>query len=255
MLATTISAVSYADIALFVLLGLGLIGGLIGGLARSFKGFFNSIAVTLIALLLIGATVAPICNTAPVQGMMDDLAAKTASWGEVFTEPIHIADDGSYYILVEYDGGMNKVKLDAAGGSEFLGGTKSKLAVWLAERFITEDGQTLGRAGATALVTLIAAILLFIIYCIVLGILCWIIRKVLKGVHASNNGVVRVVDRMLGAVLFAGLSLIFAMLVLAILHIFGDKLPTVHEYLINSPVCGFLYEHNPISTLFAKIFG
>ncbi|MDE6302680.1 MAG: CvpA family protein [Clostridia bacterium] len=256
MIATTISAVSYADIALFVILGIGLLGGLIGGLARAFKGFFKTIAIILISLLIVGATVVPICNTSLVKGWTSDLAGKTAAWGDVYTEPIFIADDGSYYIYTEYDGEPNKVQLEAAGGNNLVGTVNGKLAAWLAKRFITESGtQTLGGVGASALMTLLTAVCLFVIYCIALGIICWLLRKAFKNMHSSDNTAVRVIDRTLGAVLSAGLALIFIMLVLAILHTLGSKIPTMHEYLINSPVCGFLYEHNPISIMFAKIFG
>ena len=56
MISTMISAVPYADIVFFVILGLGLLAGLIGGLARAFKGLFKTIAVILISLLRVGAT-------------------------------------------------------------------------------------------------------------------------------------------------------------------------------------------------------
>lgn len=255
MLATTISAVSYADIAFFVIIGLSLLGGLIGGLARSFKGFFKSIAVILISLLLVGATVAPVCKIGFIEGINGSLAEKAAGWGVVFSEPIHIASDGSYYIEVEYDGSTNKVKLEDAGGSGLVDRSKGKLAVWLAQRFITKDGQTLGGACASMITSIIVSVCLFIIYCIALGVICRLLRNVFKGMHSSDNTAIRVLDRALGAVLSTGLALIFIMLVFAILHTLASKLPTVHTYLLNSPVCGLLYENNPIGTLLARIFG
>lgn len=257
MFLTLTAAISYADIAFFVILGLGLIGGLIGGLARAFKGFFKSIAIILISLLIVGVTVAPLCKIGFVQKMTSTFENKTSSWGEVFNRPVHIADDGSYYIEVEYDGTQNKVKLEDAGGSGLVDRSKAKFANWLAKRFITEEnqGQTLGEAAANMLTTIIVAVIAFIVYCILLGILCWILRKLLKPLHDSDNGAVRIVDRTLGAVVAAGLAFIFLLLALAILHTFANKIPVLEDHLTSSPVCGFFYEHNPISDVFAAIFG
>ncbi len=255
MLSTAISAVSYADIAFFVLVGLGLLGGLIGGLAKSFKGFYKSIAVILVSLLLVGVTLAPVCKIGFVDGLKQNLAQKTANWGIVFTEPIHIAEDGSFYINVEFDGTMNKVKLEDAGGSGLVDRTKAKLAVWLAERFVTEDGQTLGDAGAGALTSLIVAVVLFILYSIALAIICSLLRRAFKNMHSADSPAVRAVDRTLGALLSASLALVFILLVLAILHTLADTLPAMHEYLLNSPVVGYLYENNPIGSVFKSIFG
>lgn len=250
-----ISAVSYADIVFFVILGLGLLGGIIGGLAKALKGFFKSIAVILISLLLVGATLTPICNIGFVEKMTASFAEKTATWGEIFSQPVYKADDGSYYVFVEYDGGQNKVKLEDASGSGFVDQSKGKFAEWIAERFITEDGQTLCEASARMLTSIIVSVVAFIIYCILLGLICWVLRKIFKQLHDSDSGAVRIIDRVLGAVIATGLAFLFLLLVLAILHTLSRVAPTMHEYLLNSPVCGYFYEHNPISIVFKSIFG
>jgi len=250
-----ISAISYADIAFFVILGLGLLGGIIGGLAKALKGFFKSVAVVLISLLLVGVTLAPLCGIGFVKSMTNTFNEKTANWGVVFTEPVYQADDGTYYIFVEYDGDPNKVKLEDAGGSGLVDQSKGKFAEWLAERFITEDGQTIGEACANMLTSIIVSVVAFIVYCILLSLLCWVLRKIFKGLHDSDSTAVRVIDRVLGAVVAAGLALLFMLLVMAILNALSKTLPSVHEYLTNSPVCGFFYQHNPIGTIFKSIFG
>ena len=255
MTANLISAVSYSDIAFFVILGLGLLTGVIGGLAKSFKGFLKTIMVILISILLVGITLTPICKLGFIQSMTDKFESQTSNWGAVFSEPVHIADDGSYYIFVEYDGSMNKVRLEDATGSGLVDSTKGKFAVWLANKFIEEDGPTLSGAVANMITSAIVSVVLFILYCILLGIICYILRKIFKSMHKSDNKAIRVTDRVLGAVLSTGLAFIFILLVLAILHTLADKIPTVHEYLLNSPVSGFFYEHNPISIVFGSIFG
>ena len=250
MMSNLVSAISYADIVFFVILGLGLLGGVIGGLARAFKGFFKTIAVILISILLVGATIAPISKLSVVQPMTNKFESMSSGWGVAFTAPIHIDDDGSFYILVENG---NRVKLEEASGNGLVDGAKGKLAVWLAERFITEDGQTLSEASANMLTSIILSVILFVIYCILLGILCFVLRKIFKGMHKSDNQAIRIVDRVAGAIISTGLALVFILLVLAILH--AIHIPAVHDYMVNSPVCGFLYEHNPISNVFGRIFG
>ena len=254
-----ISAVSYADIVFFVILGLGLLGGVIGGLARAFKGFFKTIAVILISLLIVGATVAPISNTGMVRPMTNKFESLAAGWGEVFNTPVYLGEEGNYYVFSEdVDGTKYKVNLEDAGGNGLVNGTKAKLAVWLAERFINEKNSgetTLAGAAAGMLTTIILFVILFIVYCILLGLIIFVLRKIFKNLHKSDNTAVRVVDRVLGAIVSVCLALIFLLLVLAILHAMARVIPTVHEYLQSSPVCGFLYEHNPLSNIFGRIFG
>ena len=259
MMSNLISAVSYADIVFFVLLGLGLLGGVIGGLARAFKGFFKTIAVILISLLIVGATVAPISKTAMVRPMTNKFESLAAGLGEVFNTPVYLGEDGKFYVYdTDVDGTQYKVNLEEAAGSGLVNGTKGKLAVWLAERFVNEKNSgetTLAGAAAGMLTTIILFVILFIVYCILLGLLIFILRKIFKSIHKSDNPALRIVDRVLGAIVSACLVLIFMLLVLAILHAMARLIPTVHEYLQNSPVCGFLYEHNPLSNIFGRIFG
>ena len=150
---------------------------------------------------------------------------------------------------------MNKVKLEDASGSGLVDSAKGKLAVWLAERFITEDGQTLGKASADMLTSIIVSAALFVIYCILLGIICYILRKIFKGMHNSDSSAIRIVDRVFGAVVSTGLAFVFILLVLAILHALARVIPTVHEYLQSSVICGFFYQNNPIGNIFGSIFG
>ncbi|MDE7372865.1 MAG: hypothetical protein K2N18_02265 [Clostridia bacterium] len=254
-----ISAVSYADIVFFVILGLGVLGGVIGGLARAFKGFFKTIAVILISILVVGATVAPISKTAIVRPMTNKFESLATGWGEIFNTPVYVTEEGKYYVYdTDVDGTQYKVNLEDAAGSGLVNGTKGKLAVWLAQRFVNEKNSgkaTLAGEAAAMLTTIILFVILFIVYCILLGLLVFILQKIFKSIHKSDNPAVRVADRVLGAIVSASLVLIFMMLVLAILHAMARIIPTVHEYLLNSPVCGFLYEHNPISNIFGRIFG
>lgn len=250
------AAVSYADIVFFVILILGIVGGIIGGVARALKGFFKTVAVLLFSLLLVGATLVPLCNSVfrPVQKSFVKMAS---DWGVVFTEPVHVAKDGSYYIYVDYDDTPTKMPLEHAEGSGLVSASKGRLALWLAKRFITKEnsGMSLSEAAANMFTSIIVAVIAFIVYCLLLTLICWALRKVFKRLHDSDSSAVRAADRILGALLAAALALLFILLVLGILHTVGKIAPPMDEYLRNSPVCGFLYSHNPIGTIFARIFG
>ena len=250
MTTTILSATfSYADIAFLALIVLGLVIGLIRGFAKSFKGFFLAIAIILSALLLVGALFPKVRTI----GMFDKLDAKIVEsadgWGEAFNSPLYKNEDGSFYVEVQKDGEMQKVPLSQVDGF------KGWIANFLANRFVTEEGVSLGKVAADYITNLVAAVSMFILTCIVLGLICWLIRKIFAGMHTSESTAVKAIDRVLGALTAAALTLVFLLVVLAILHIFDNKITAASDYLKNSSVTGYLYEHNPISTVFSKIFG
>jgi len=253
----TLSAVSYSDVAIFAVLGVCLILGILGGVSRALKGFFLWVAVVMVSLLLVGATVTPICRTQGCEKMTNSFVEQSEDWGEIFNTPIYIADDGSRYVYKDFDGGPTKVKVEDAADNKLVNKGKAHFASWVAERFITDEnqGSTLAESAATMLTTLIMSIVMFIVYCLSLGIICFFIRRIFKSMHRSDSAAAQAIDRILGAVVAVGLALIFIMLVLAILHTFANKIPSMHEYLAGSPVFGKLYEANPMGKVLTTIFG
>ena len=250
MTGTILSAsFSYADIALLALLVLGLVLGLIRGAAKSFKGFFLAIAIILISLLLVGFTLPKV----RALSMFDKLDAKIASsasgWGDAFNSPLYKEDDGSFYIEVQQDGEMQHVPL------KNVDGFKGWIANFLAEKFVQEEGHSLGEVASNWITNIVAAVAAFIVFAIALGLICWLIRLLLKPLHNSESSAVKLIDRILGAIVSAALTLLFVLVAFAIFHIFDSKMAIVTDYLKNSAICGFLYESNPISTVFSRIFG
>ncbi len=240
---------SYADIAFLAILVLGLVIGLIRGFSKSFKGFFLAVAIILGALLLVGALFPKVRTI----GVFDQLDAKIVEssngWGEAFNSPLYKNEDGSFYVEVQRDGEMQKVPLSSVDGF------KGWIANFLASKFVTEEGVSLGKVAADYITNLVVAVSTFILICVALGLICWIIRKIFAGMHTSESVALKSIDRVLGALIAAALTLVFLLVVLAILHIFDSKITVVTDYLKNSSVTGYLYEHNPISTVFSKIFG
>lgn len=257
---TLLSAqVPYADIAFIVVLALALILGLIRGLAKSFKGFFLAVAIVLISLLLISPTFEPVRKISVFEKMNVSITEKISST-ELLAMPIYVEtaqnEDGTetrtFFVEITLeDGTTARTDLGTALGD----GIKAKFANWLAERFITEDGQTIGGVAGNFISDIIVSVIMFIVYCIALGLICWLIRLIFRGMHNSDSDVLRIVDRSLGAVVSVALTLVFVLVVLAIIAKAADENSAVHIYLSNSKICGFFYLNNPITELWTSIFG
>lgn len=241
---------SYADIAFIALLALGLVLGLIRGAGKSFKGFLLAIAIILASLLIVGATMTKVRQISVFNSLDEKIVSSSQGWGDAFNSPLYKNEDGSFYIEVQQDGEIQKVPLSDVDG------IKGKIANFLASRFVTDEGQSLGEVAADYITNLVVAAACFIVYCIALGLITWLIRKLIfDKLHNSESGAVKWIDRTLGAIISAALTLVFILVVFAIFHIFDSKMAIVTDYLKNSSVCGYLYQNNPISTVFSKIFG
>ncbi len=254
----------YADIALIVLLALALVVGLIRGFSKSFNGFFLTVAIVLVSLFLISPTFTPVRNIS-VFGKMEQSITQSISKEEFMSMPIVVHEDVnengettslSYYVeITKEDGSVEEVPLGDALGSDAISKTKAKFATWLAKTFIYDNGQTIGEVAGKFISDIIVYAIMFIVYCVALSIICWLLRCLMKKLHSSDSRALRYVDRILGAVASVALTALFLLVVLAIFHAVSNKIPTVHEYLANSPVCGYFYTHNPIAILWTKLFG
>ena len=244
------AAFSYADIAFLALLVLGLVLGLIRGAAKSFKGFLLGVTIILAALLILGATMSKVRQISVFNALDEKIVTSSQGWGDAFNSPLYKDDDGNFYIEVQQDGTMQQVPLSNVDGF------KGKIANFLATRFVTDEGHSLGEVAADYITNLVVAIACFVVYCITLGLITWLIRKIFfDKLHDSENKAVKWIDRILGALISAALTLVFILVLFAIFHIFDSKLAIITDYLKNSTICSYLYENNPISTVFSKIFG
>lgn len=230
------------DIAFFAIIALFALLGFAKGIAKSFSGVFSFLAIVLIALILMGLTIAPVSNIGAVSKLEESLAGKASTWGDMFNEPVYSDEDGNYYI---YDG----AKL-----SEY-GGVKGKFANFLANKFMTPEteGNSLADIAAGMLTTVIIAAILFVVYIVALGALKFGIKSATKGLHTSEFGLVKLFDRILGTVVSAALALIFILVVLAIFR--SINVATINDFIRDSSICSYFYDNNPISQLFSRIFG
>ncbi len=250
------TALPYADIVFFALIGLALILGLIRGLAKSFKGFFLSVTIVLVALLIIAPTF-PMVRGIGVFNDLNNTITEKISTNEVMSTPIYLEeltnDDGStyisYYVKQNIEGTEVNVPLQEALGGGIIG----KLCGWLCKSFISQDGQTIGGVAGAFITDIVVSVIMFILYCIILSLVCWIIRKIVGRMHSSESQAVRVIDRILGAIISIGLMFIFILVLLAIFA--KVNVPQLQEHLLNSKVLSALYLNNPITTLWTRIFG
>lgn len=245
MFLTTLSATTwYADVALIAILVLFTLLGVIRGFGKSMKGFFMTITIVLVSLLLMGLLHGTVMESSLGQSLSTSIGSASAGWGVEFNEIIYADESGVRYILV--DGARQNLQ-DL--------GIKGVIANWLAELLVSEYGvYSLAGVCVHNITSLIISAGLFIISCIVLSILCSIIKGMTKGMHNSDSKVVRGVDRILGGVVGLVLSAVFVMVVLAILRATADKIPVVIDYINQSTVCKFFYDLNPIGQVLADIF-
>ena len=252
--------IPYADIAFFVIIALGLILGIIRGFAKSFKGFFLTIAIMLAAMLLIAPTFDKVRNLDVFVNMDNSISAKFESGNVIFSTPINVRVDAetgekSYWVSVTTDEGTSEQPLESSMGNDLTSSLKGKFAVWLAKTFITDDGQTIGGVAGTFVSDIIVAVVMFVVYCLALWLVCWLLRKIFSKMHTSDSKALVAVDRTFGAVISVAFAFVFILLALAILNALKDKIPAVDEALSSSTVCGYFYANNPVAKLFTKIFG
>lgn len=244
MTAFALSAVGYADIAVLVLLALCLILGFIRGFSKTLKGFMLGAAVVLCSLYLMGLIYEPISKTEMAQSLENSLSSSSEGWGDAFTSPV-FASEAGYYVKND-DGTTTALKE--------VDGFKGTIANWLAGKFTPEDSQSVASVIVGNITSLIISIVTFIICVIALSIICALLRKLTEKMHFSENKGVRAVDKVLGGILGAGLSLIFVLFVFGIFASLEDKMPTVISAVTEAPVSGFLYTHNPVTSVLTGIF-
>ena len=244
MFSTTLSATTwYADLALIVLLVGFVAFGAVRGIAKSMKGFFMTITVVLVSLLLMGLLHQPLLESSIGQDLQATLSSKSAGWGPEFNEIIHHEGELKYIIL---DGARQNLK-------EL--GIKGLVADTVADLLITEYGvQSLAGLCVHNLTSLIISVCSFAVSCIVLSILCSIFRGITANMEDSKSKPIRVTNRVLGGIVGLVIGAVTILTVFAVFKATADKIPAVIQYIEQSTICKFFYDLNPIGTAFASIF-
>ena len=244
MFSTTLSATTwYADLALVLLLVVFTAFGAIRGFGRSMKGFFASIVVILVSLLLVGLLHEPLLNSGLGQSLESALAEKSAGWGPEFNEVIH------------HEGSVKFIIVDGARQNLAEMGIKGMLADGVANLLITEYGvQSLAGLCISNLTSLIISICVFVVSCILLSVICSILKGATERMSDSDSKGVRVTNRVLGSVVGLVIGAVLILTVFAVFRATEDKIPEVIAYINDSTICKFFYDLNPIGQAFASIF-
>lgn len=244
MFSTTLSATTwYADLALVILLVGFTAVGAVRGLGKSMKGFFMTIAVILLSLLIMGLLHDPILNSSLGQSLYDAIAEKSAGWGPEFNEVIHMDGDVKF-ILVD---GVRQNLADMSW--------QGMIADGVADILISEYGvQSLAGLCVHNVTSLIISVCLFAISCILLSLICSILKGATQNMDESKTKGVRIANRVLGGVVGLVLGAITILTVFAVFRATADKIPQVIEYINDSVICKFFYDLNPIGQALASIF-
>lgn len=252
--------IPYADIAFFVILALGLLLGILRGFSKSFKGFFLTIGIMLAALLILSPTFAKVREISVFQKMETSITQSIEKKSELLSQPIYVETDEegnrTFFVEVTKEGVTERVNLEQViADSNMSDALKGKLTLKLAQKFIYEDGQTVGEVAGTFVSDLIVAIIAYIVYCLALGLICWLLRKIFAKMHNSDSTLLKALDRTCGAIVSTAFAAVFILLVLAILYTLREKIGVVDTALRESKVCGYFYLNNPVAKLLTEIFG
>ena len=252
--------IPYADIAFFVILALGLLLGILRGFSKSFKGFFLTIGIMLAALLILSPTFAKVREISVFQKMETSITQSIEKKSELLSQPIYVETDEegnrTFFVEVTKEGVTERVNLEKViADSNMSDALKGKLTLKLAQKFIYEDGQTVGEVAGTFVSDLIVAIIAYIVYCLALGLICWLLRKIFAKMHNSDSTLLKALDRTCGAIVSTAFAAVFILLVLAILYTLREKIGVVDTALRESKVCGYFYLNNPVAKLLTEIFG
>ena len=244
MFSTTLAATTwYADLALIILLVGFIAFGAVRGFGKSMKGFFMTVTIVLLALLAMGLLHEPIMNSSLGEGLKNSIGEKSVGWGPEFNEVIHHEGTTKYIIV---DG----VKQDLGKMS-----VQGMLASVLADMFITEYGvQSLAGLVVHNVSNLIVSVCTFAVSCLVLSLICSILKGVTQNMEDSKSKGIRITNRVLGGVIGLVLGAVTILTVFAILQATADKIPEVIAYINDSTICKFFYELNPIGKALASIF-
>lgn len=247
--------IPYADIAFFVILALGLLLGILRGFSKSFKGFFLTIGIMLAALLILSPTFAKVREISVFDKMETSITQGIEKKSELLSQPIYVVTDEegkrTFYVDATKETTLEQVIAD----SDMSGALKGKITLWLAQKFIYEDGQSIGAVAGTFVSDIIVAIIAYIVYCLALGLICWLLRKIFAKMRNSNSTLLKAIDRTCGAIVSTAFAAVFILLVLAILYALREKLGSVDTALRESKVCGYFYLNNPVAKLLTEIFG
>lgn len=225
------------DIVIGGLALIAVLSGLIKGFLKVFAKWASFFAVICAIVFL----TAPAASLLAKTGLGDYLA-------DTF-EGIFAKKSAFSQIIEQGDKSACAAAMQAGGIPVFL---SSQLSGWAAKSLAAENGTLAGVFGlfvAKAILIVGAAIILIILVMIVLKIL----KTVMKKLHKFKP--MRVLDRIFGIILSVAILAVFVMLILGVVSIISGYsfAEPIINYIEESKIVGFLYEHNPLADLFKSL--
>ena len=248
-----LASIAYIDIAIGVILGLGVLIGAISGFAKAFKKSF--LVVVIISLLLCGVTAGFLRETSVGMDLTTLINTKLEQiGGAAFNQPLYYDEANSvYYVLVN---GEQIAFADALAGTS-LAWANMILVPLLPKILNGEVGISLVGKMAPALTNIIFMLISFVLLCIIVKLVFVILNKLYQMV-LDKVYILKVVDKIMGC-LYSGLkAFIFVVIAMSIVGLIAGldfpQASILQEQISISTIGRWLLDNNLISQVFSKIF-
>lgn len=146
----------------------------------------------LAALLILSPTFAKVREISVFQKMETSITQGIEKKSELLSQPIYVVTDEegnrTFFVDVTQDGVTERVNLETViANSDMSGALKGKIMLWLAQKFIYKDGQSIGAVAGVFISDIVVAIVAYIAYCLALGLICWLLRKILQNARLGQQ--------------------------------------------------------------------
>ncbi len=248
------STVPYLDIAIGVIVGIGLLIGAIRGFGKALKNSF--IIIVLISLLLSGVTATGLKGSSIGASITSSLTTSLESaGGEAATTPIQYDEENNRY-YVELEG--EEVEVAEALKSTNLKWLSLIVKLTLPKIMKGESGISLVEKVAPALTNIIFFVIAFVLLCIVIKILFIILNKLYQGL-LERTYVLKVLDKVLGSVYSGIKGVVLVIIGMAIVGFVASlnfpAASVLAEQIEISTMGKWLVENNLLGQIFSKLFG
>lgn len=253
MAISMLASVAYLDIAIAIILLLGVLLGAFKGFAKTLKKSF--IVIIMISLLLCGITANALNDTSIATTISGGIFSSIeGAGGEAVANPIYYNEaEGIYYVFIS---GAEVSVIDALQETS-LKWLAMPLNLFLPSIVGSNTGLSLAELVANWATNIILLVGSFVLLCIVIKIVFVILNKIYQKVM-DKVYILKVLDKLLGAI-YSGLkSFIFVLIGMAIISgIAGLNMPGVDvlQEQINSSIIGsWLVENNLLGQIFDAVF-
>ncbi len=234
-----------ADIIVLVILVLGVLAGIIAGFAKMLRGGLGTIVAIIVCVVCAIFLADKLAEVSFLATLTDTIEDKMAAKFDVCALPAKISGDA---ILLQNSNG------EWVALTETISGLPGKLAsiaqpvlVKLCSTYLDGTG-SIALAVSTLTTKICAGAIIVIGGIIVLEILFGILSSLLGKLMAKQKAI-RTVDRVIGLIFTAAISVLIVFAVMLVFAKLGDKAAAITDMIESSTVAKWFYENNPFVTL------